>query len=85
MKKSNRKIRLFSVLISIVFTYIAMRFVYALTGFSYSFSDGLLNVNFLIDLALWAVIFFTVNYLVISLFRKNENSSQPATGSQNLP
>ena len=85
MKKPQNKRRLYSVLIAIILTYIAVKFVYALTGFSYSFSDGLLNVNLLIDLALWVVIFFPVNYLLLRLFRKNENSSQPATGSHGSP
>ncbi|MBU5312509.1 hypothetical protein KQI38_10740 [Tissierella carlieri] len=40
----------------VIITYIITRIVYKLTGFSYSFSEGILNIKLLIDLGLWIIV-----------------------------
>jgi hypothetical protein len=63
-KKTNGYIAFGSILI----TYIIVKTVYRLTGFHYEFSDGLANIKLLIDIVLWGIIYFPVNYLMKKLF-----------------
>ncbi|MBU5438427.1 hypothetical protein KQI42_10430 [Tissierella sp. MSJ-40] len=44
----------------IITTYIIVRIVYKLTGFNYSFSEGILNTKLIIDLILWIIIYVPV-------------------------
>ncbi len=44
----------------IITTYIIVRIVYKLTGFSYNFSEGILNIKLLVDLILWIIIYVPV-------------------------
>jgi hypothetical protein len=45
----------------VIITYIITRIIYKLTGFSYSFSEGILNIKLLIDLGLWIIVAVLVN------------------------
>lgn len=53
-------------LTAFIVTFIIAHFIYKITGFNYNFSKGL-NINFLIDLFLWAVIYFSA-YCILSKF-----------------
>ena len=53
---------------SILITYIIVKIVYVLTGFHYNFSDGIVTIKLLIDIALWGFIYFPVNYLLKRIF-----------------
>lgn len=53
-------------ILTFIATYIIVRIVYRLTGFSYSLSEGILNMKLLIDLGLWIIVFS----LVGNIFRK---------------
>jgi hypothetical protein len=68
MGKSQAKRSGYVITISIIITYIIVKIVYKLTGFYYSFDEGLLNIKLLIDLSLWAVVFVVVSFLVKLVF-----------------
>lgn len=53
-------------ILTVIATYIIVRIIYRLTGFSYSLSEGILNMKLLIDLGLWIIVFS----LVGNIFRK---------------
>jgi hypothetical protein len=63
MKKSNG----ISTLITILITYIIVHIVYKLTGFYYNFGEGILNFKFVMDIALWGVVYFIVYILLKNL------------------
>ena len=63
MKKSNGSFTFIVILI----TYIIVHIVYKLTGFYYNFGDGILNFKFVIDIALWGVVYFVVYIFVKKL------------------
>lgn len=50
--------------IVVLITYIIVHIVYKLTGFYYNIGEGILNFKFIIDIALWGVVYFVV-YMVI--------------------
>ena len=41
----------------IIITYIIVRIIYKLTGFSYGLSEGILNIKLLVDLCLWIIVY----------------------------
>jgi hypothetical protein len=50
--------------ISILITYIVKKIGFKLVGFHYDiFSEGILNIKFLIDVISWVVIYAIVNFL----------------------
>jgi len=53
---------------TILITYLIVKIIYRLTGFYYDMSDGILNLNFLIDIALWGFVYFTVHFFLSKLF-----------------
>ena len=63
MKKNNGVF----VFITIIITYIIVHIIYKLTGFYYNLGDGILNFKFVIDIALWGVIYFVVYILLKKL------------------
>ena len=63
-KKTERNI----IIVSIVITYIIVKVIYRLTGFHYDFTDGIINIRFLIDIALWGSVYLTVVFLLRKLF-----------------
>ena len=63
MKKSNGAFTFIVVLI----TYIIVHIVYKLTGFYYNIGEGILNFKFVIDIALWGVVYFVVYMLLKKL------------------
>ena len=63
-KKTERNI----IIVSIVITYIIVKVIYRLTGFHYDFTDGIINIRFLIDIALWGTVYLTVVFLLRKLF-----------------
>jgi len=67
-KKTDRYI----IIISIVITYISVKAIYRITGFHYDFTDGIINIRFLIDIALWGSVFLTVIFLLRKLFSLKE-------------
>lgn len=68
MNDSSKKINRFIAFSSILITYIIVKLVCKLTGFHYDFSDGIVNVKLLIDIALWGFIYLLINYLLKKLF-----------------
>ena len=65
-KENKRTIR-FSTLI---ITYIILKVVRLLTGFHYDFSEGLVNFKFLVDIALWVIVYYAVDFLLRKVFFK---------------
>ncbi len=64
-KKPNGFIPLGTILI----TYVIVKILYKITGFSYDLTDGIVNINLLIDLALWGFVYFTVDFVQRKLFK----------------
>ena len=60
-------------ILTVIATYIIVRIVYRLTGFSYSLSEGILNMKLLIDLALWIIVFFLVDNISRKMLVKSNN------------
>jgi hypothetical protein len=67
----NRKSQL--TILTVISTYIIVRVVYRLTGFSYSLSEGILNMKLLIDLGLWIIVFFLVDNIFRKILVKSNN------------
>jgi hypothetical protein len=65
--KENKKTFRFSTLI---ITYLIVTGVRLLTGFHYDFSEGLVNFKFLIDIALWLIVYYAVDLLLRKVFFK---------------
>ncbi len=55
---------------TILITYVIVKIIYKVTGFAYDFSDGIFNINLLIDVALWFLVYFTVDFLQRKLVYK---------------
>ena len=70
MVDSAKKNNGFIPFISILITYIIVKIVYKLTGFHYGFDEGIVNIKLLMDLALWGLIYFTISFLVKSMFHQ---------------
>jgi uncharacterized membrane protein len=70
MEDSQKKTNGFIPLVTIIITYVTVKILYKLTGFQYDFSEGILNIRFLIDITLWGFIYLTVNFLLRKLFSK---------------
>lgn len=51
-------------ILTVVLTFIIVNFIYKLTGFHYSFSEGLLNLKLLIDLGVWLLIYIPLNIIL---------------------
>ena len=66
-KESKRK---FSITTLIV-TYVIVKTIRLLTGFNYDFSEGLLNLKFFIDIALWIIVYYAVDFLIRKVFFKS--------------
>jgi hypothetical protein len=64
-KNGNLLITTFTILI----TYIIMKTIYNASGFYYNFDDGI-SINLIIDLALWIIVYFSVNLILKRLFSK---------------
>ncbi|MFT8352848.1 hypothetical protein [Clostridium saccharoperbutylacetonicum] len=62
MKKNNETIASISFLI----TYEIVHIIYKVTGFYYSFNEGLINFKLLIDLGLWCI----VNFIIFTFLKK---------------
>lgn len=60
-------------ILTFIATYIIVRIVYRLTGFSYSLSEGILNMKLLIDLGLWIIVFFLVDNIFRKILVKSNN------------
>ena len=58
--------------LTIITTYIITRIIYRLTGFSYSFSDGILNIKLLIDISLWIAISLLVGFILNKVLSKHK-------------
>lgn len=65
-KKTNRLILVGTIMI----TYIIVKIAYKLTGFHYDFTDGIANINLLIDIALWGFVYLTVNFILRKFLSK---------------
>ena len=50
-------------------TYVLVKIVYKLTGFHYDFGDGIFNIKLVIDIALWVLIYFPVQFLLKKTIR----------------
>jgi hypothetical protein len=50
--------------ITILITYIIVKVVKKLTGFHYDIDDGFININFLIDLAIWGFVYLSIDTLI---------------------
>jgi uncharacterized membrane protein len=70
MENTSKKATGFIAFGSILITWILVKTVYGITGFHYEFSDGIVNIKLLIDIVLWGIIYFPVNYLLKKLFAK---------------
>ena len=46
--------------ITFVLTYVIVHIIYKVTGFYYSFKEGLFNFKLLIDLGLWCIVSFII-------------------------
>ena len=66
--KENKKTFRFGTL---VITYIIVKVISLSTGFHYDFSDGFVNLKFLIDLALWTTVYYAVDFLLRKVFFKS--------------
>ncbi|SFH26629.1 hypothetical protein SAMN05421739_1091 [Pontibacter chinhatensis] len=54
--------------ISLIITYVVVKVVHSLIGFDYDiFSEGILNLKFLIDVASWAIVSAAVYFLLRKL------------------
>lgn len=51
-------------ILAVILTFIIVHIIYKLTGFHYSFSEGILNLKMFIDLGLWMLIYIPVNIIV---------------------
>lgn len=51
-------------IVTFILTFVIVNIVCQLTGFHYSFSDGILNIKLLIDLGLWLIIYIPINIIV---------------------
>lgn len=71
MAGSQKKTNRFILVTTIVITYLIVKVIYKFTGFHYDFSDGIINFRFLIDLALWGLVYLTVNFFLRKLFSKS--------------
>jgi hypothetical protein len=69
MENSQKKTNRFP-LGTIIITYVIVKIVYKLTGFHYAFSDGIANINLLIDIALWGCVYLSVDLLLKKLLSK---------------
>lgn len=67
MENSSKKSNGFIAFGSILTTYIIVKIVYRLTGFHYELSDGIATIKLLIDIVLWLLVYFPVNYLLKKL------------------
>jgi len=68
MGNSQKKTNGFIPLGTILITYVIVRIINKVTGFSYDFSDGVFNINLLIDLAIWFFVYLAVDFLQRKLF-----------------
>ncbi len=55
---------------TIAITYVIVKIVSKLIGFHYDISEGIFNIRFLSDLALWVIVFYLVNYLLRKFAQK---------------
>lgn len=53
--------------LTITITYIIVKIVYKLTGFSYSLLEGILNIKILVDLGLWIIVYVFVKIILNKL------------------
>ncbi|PTX22738.1 hypothetical protein C8N40_101566 [Pontibacter mucosus] len=54
--------------ISLLITYVLVKVVHNLAGFEYAiFSEGILNLKFLVDMASWAIVYAAVYFLLRKL------------------
>lgn len=54
--------------ISLILTYVIVKVVHSMVGFEYDiFSEGILNLKFLIDVASWAIVSAAVYFLLRKL------------------
>jgi|GEM_PF-3569164 hypothetical protein len=70
MSDSQKKTNFFIPFSTILITYIIVKILYRLTGFHYDFTEGIVNIRLLIDLALWGFVYFSVDFLLKKLFSK---------------
>ncbi|PKP52073.1 MAG: hypothetical protein CVT92_10655 [Bacteroidetes bacterium HGW-Bacteroidetes-1] len=70
MRDSQKKTNFFIPFGTIIITYIIVKILYKLTGFHYDFTEGIVNIRLLIDLALWGFVYFSVDFLLKKLFSK---------------
>ena len=70
MGKTKNKNSGYILILTTIFSYIIVRIVYKLTGFYYSFDEGIFNIKLLIDLSIWLAVFIPIHFLVKRLFHK---------------
>jgi len=70
MTASRKKNIRFILVSTILITYIIVKVIYKITGFHYDLADGILNIRFLIDIALWGFVYLTVYSLLKKLLLK---------------
>jgi hypothetical protein len=63
MKKNSMSVYFISIIIS----YIIVKIAYKLSGFKYDFSEGIINVRYLIHIIIWGIIYAIVYFLLKKL------------------
>lgn len=59
-------------MLAFIITYIITRIIYKITGFSYSFSEGILNIKLAIDLGLWIITVILVSTILNRISLKSK-------------
>lgn len=64
MKKTNQKNNVFYPVATIVISFVIVKIINKFTGFHYDIAEGIFNINFLIDFALWLIVYIIVAYIL---------------------
>lgn len=56
--------KIYTTILTVILTFIIVHIIYKLTGFHYSYAEGILNLKMLIDLGIWLIIYLPVNIIL---------------------